>query len=124
MAPQCSKMVRRGSGAQLPAYRSKNESEGSGGAAAGSEAVSMIRALIAGRSRVHGEALAVALSHGRRVQVLATVSHPQEVLARLVEVAPDIVLVDYATPQSVRIVADIRRRAPTVRVVAISLSDT
>ncbi len=84
----------------------------------------MIRALIAGRSRVHGEALAVALSHGRRVQVLATVSHPQEVLARLVEVAPDIVLVDYATPEAVRIVADIRRRAPNVRVVAITLGET
>src|SRR5207245_517963 len=76
----------------------------------------MIRALIAGRSRVHGEALAAALSHGRRVRVLATVSHPHEVLARLVE-APDIVLVDYATPEAVRIVADIRRRAPNVRVV-------
>ena len=84
----------------------------------------MIRALIAGRSRVHGEALAAALSHGRRVQVLATVSHPQEVLARLVEVAPDIVLVDYATPEAVRIVADIRRRAPNVRVVAITLGET
>ena len=83
----------------------------------------MIRAVIAGRSRVHGEALAAALSHGRRVRVLATVSHPHEVLARLVE-APDIVLVDYATPEAVRIVADIRRRAPNVRVVAITLGET
>ena len=83
----------------------------------------MIRAVIAGRSRVHGEALAAALSHGRRVRVLATVSHPHEVLARLVE-APDIVLVNYATPEAVRIVADIRRRAPNVRVVAITLGET
>src|SRR5947208_1585559 len=83
----------------------------------------MIRAVIAGRSRVHGEALAAALSHGRRVRVLATVSHPHEVLARLVE-APDIVLVDYATPEAVRIVAEIRRRAPNVRVVAITLGET
>ncbi len=43
----------------------------------------MIRAVIAGRSRVHSEALAAALSQGRRVQVVATASHPQEVLALL-----------------------------------------
>ena len=84
----------------------------------------MIRALIAGRSRVHSEALAAALSQGRHVEVLATASHPQEVLALLGEVIPDIVLVDYATPEAVRIVADIRRRAPNVRVVAITLGET
>src|SRR2546421_6175461 len=84
----------------------------------------MIRAVIAGRSRVHSEALAAALSHGRRVQVLATASRPQEVLALVGEVTPDIVLVDFATPDAVRIVADIRRRTPNVRVVAITLGET
>src|SRR5256712_4469814 len=82
-----------------PPSRSRIESEGSAGETSSPRPLSMIRALIAGRSRVHGEALAAALSHGRRVQVLATVSHPHEVLARLVE-APDIVLVDYATPEA------------------------
>ncbi len=84
----------------------------------------MIRAIIAGRSRVHSEALAAALSHGRRVQVLATVSRPQEVLALVGEVTPDIVLVDFATPDAVKIVADIRRRTPNVKVVAITLGET
>ena len=84
----------------------------------------MIRAVIAGRSRVHSEALAAALSQGRRVQVLATASRPQEVLALVGEVTPDIVLVDFATPDAVRIVADIRRRTPNVRVVAITLGET
>ena len=84
----------------------------------------MIRALIAGRSRVHSEALAAALSHGRRVQVVATASHPQEVLALLGEVTPDIVLVDFATADAVRIVADIRVRTPNVKVVAITLGET
>jgi hypothetical protein len=41
----------------------------------------MIRALIAGRARVHGEALATALSHGGRGHVLATASRAQHVLA-------------------------------------------
>jgi len=84
----------------------------------------MIRAVIAGRSRVHSEALAAALSQGRRVQVLATASRPQEVLALVGEVTPDIVLVDFATPDAVRIVVDIRRRTPRVKVVAITLGET
>ena len=84
----------------------------------------MIRALIAGRSRVHSEALAAALSHSRRVHVLATASRPQEVLALLGDVTPDIVLVDFATTDAVKIVADIRRRTPNVKVVAITLGET
>ena len=84
----------------------------------------MIRALIAVRARVHGEALAAALSLGRRVQVVATTSHPQEVLTILGDVTPDIVLVDFATPEAVRIAADIKRRTPDVKVVAITLGET
>src|SRR5881392_1696308 len=60
----------------------------------------MIRALIAGRSRVHREALALALSQARRVRVLGTASHREEILARLVEAPPDIVLVDFAMPEA------------------------
>src|SRR5437016_10144002 len=116
MDPRCSKMICTGSGPQPPAY-ARNESEGSAGDA-------MIRAVIAGRSRVHSEALAAALSRGRRVQVLATASRPQEVLALVGEVTPDIVLVDFATADAVRIVADIRRRTPKVKVVAITLGET
>src|SRR5437870_8776114 len=84
----------------------------------------MIRAVIAGRSRVHSEALAAALSHGRRFQGLATASRPQEVLALVGEVTPDIVLVDFATTDAVKIVADIRRRTPNVKVVAITLGES
>lgn len=84
----------------------------------------MIRALIAGRSRVHREALALALSQARRVRVLGTASHREEILARLVEAPPDIVLVDFATPEAATIVAEIRRRTPSVKVVAITLGET
>src|SRR5439155_11639947 len=117
MNPQCSKMIRRGSRPPHPPSRSRIEPEGSAGDA-------MIRAVIAGRSRVHSEALAAALSQGRRVQVLATASHPQEVLALLGEVIPDIVLVDFARSEAVKIVADIRRRTPNVKVVAITLGES
>src|SRR2546429_9692390 len=84
----------------------------------------MIRALIAGRSRVHREALALALSQARRVRVLGTASHREEILARLVEAPPDIVLVDFAMPEAATIVAEIRRRTPSVKVVAITLGET
>ena len=84
----------------------------------------MIRALIAGRTRVHREALAVALSQARGVRVLGTASHREEILARLVEAPPDIVLVDFATPEAATIVAEIRRRTPSVKVVAITLGET
>jgi DNA-binding NarL/FixJ family response regulator len=84
----------------------------------------MIRALIAGRSRVHREALALALSQGRRVRVLGTASHREEILARLAEAPPDIVLVDFGMPEAASIVAEIRRRTPNVKVVAITLGET
>src|SRR6059058_3129550 len=84
----------------------------------------MIRALIAGRTRVHREALAVALSQARGVRVLGTASHREEILARLVEAPPDIVLVDFAMPEAATIVAEIRRRTPSVKVVAITLGET
>ena len=58
------------------------------------------------------------------MQVVATTSHPREVLTLLSDVTPDIVLVDFATPEAVRIVADITRRTPHVRVVAITLGET
>ena len=84
----------------------------------------MIRALIAGRTRVHREALAVALSQARGVRVLGTASHREEILARLAEAPPDIVLVDFGMPEAASIVAEIRRRAPSVKVVAITLGET
>lgn len=84
----------------------------------------MTRALIAGRSRVHREALATVLAQGDRVRVVATASRPDEVLARLDEERPDIVLIDLTMPDVVRTVANIKARAPDVKVVAIALGET
>src|SRR5437763_8994471 len=84
----------------------------------------MIRALIAGRSRVHREALAVALSQARGVRVVGTASHRDEILTRVADAPPDIVLVDFGLPEAASIVAEIRRWAPSVKVVAITLGET
>ncbi len=66
----------------------------------------------------------MALSQARGVRVLGTASHREEILARLVEAPPDIVLVDFAMPEAATIVAEIRRRTPSVKVVAITLGET
>jgi DNA-binding NarL/FixJ family response regulator len=58
------------------------------------------------------------------MQVVAMTSHPQEILTILGDVTPDIVLVDFATSDAVRIVADIKRRTPNVKVVAITFGET
>src|SRR2546430_3622603 len=84
----------------------------------------MIRALIAGRSRVHREALAVALSQARGVRVLGTASPRAEILTHLGESPPDIVLVDFGMPEAAGIGAEIRGRAASVKVVAITLGET
>src|ERR1041384_5651401 len=83
-----------------------------------------IRALIAGRSRVHCEALAAALSQSQRVRVLGTASNPQEILARIGDPPADVVLVDFAMPDAARIVADVKQRSPGAKVVAITLGET
>jgi len=66
----------------------------------------------------------VALSQARGVRVLGTASHREEILTRLAEAPPDIVLVDFVMPEAASIVAEIRRRTPSVKVVAITLGDT
>ena len=84
----------------------------------------MTRALIAGRSRVHREALATVLAQGDRVRVVGTASHREEVLARLEADRPDIVLIDLTMFDAARTVADIKARTPGVQVVAITLGET
>ena len=66
----------------------------------------------------------MALSQARGVRVLGTASHREEILTRLAEAPPDIVLVDFVMPEAASIVAEIRRRTPSVKVVAITLGDT
>jgi two-component system, NarL family, nitrate/nitrite response regulator NarL len=83
----------------------------------------MIRALIAGRCRVHLEALAAALSQGR-VQVLGTASRREEILARVRDAPPDIVLIDATMTEAANIVSEVRQHAKSVKVVVITLGET
>src|SRR5205807_6616702 len=72
----------------------------------------MTRDLIAGRSRVHRDALATVLAQSDRVRVVGTASDRAEVLARLDADRPDIVLIDVTMFDAARTVADIKARTP------------
>src|SRR5207253_582516 len=84
----------------------------------------MIRALIAGRCRVHLEALAAAVSHSRAVEVLGTASHRLDILARARDDSPDIVLIDATMTDAANIVRDVRQHAQGVKVVVITMGET
>src|SRR5467141_5010898 len=84
----------------------------------------MIRALIAGRCRVHLEALAAAVSQSRAVEVLGTASHRVDILARARDDSPDIVLIDATMTDAANIVRDVRQHAKGVKVVVITVGDT
>src|SRR5205807_261942 len=84
----------------------------------------MIRALIAGRCRVHLEALAAAVSRSRAVEVLGTASHRVDILARARDDSPDIVLIDATMTDAANIVRDVRQHAKAVKVVVITVGET
>src|SRR6266566_7380758 len=84
----------------------------------------MIRALIAGRCRVHLEALAAAVSRSRAVEVLGTASHRVDILARARDDSPDIVLIDATMTDAANIVRDVRQHAKSVKVVVITVGET
>src|SRR2546427_10326228 len=84
----------------------------------------MIRALIAGRCRVHLEALAAAVSRSRAVEVLGTASHRVDILARARDDSPDIVLIDATMTDAANIVRDVRQHAKGVKVVVITVGET
>src|SRR5437667_2644366 len=84
----------------------------------------MIRALIAGRCRVHLEALAAAVSHSRAVEVLGTASHRLDILARARDDSPDIVLIDATMTDAANSVRDVRQHAQGVKVVVITMGET
>ena len=85
---------------------------------------SMIRALIAGRCRVHLEALAAAVSQSSAVEVLGTASHRLDILASARDDSPDIVLIDATMTDAANIVRDVRQHAKGVKVVVITMGET
>jgi two-component system, NarL family, nitrate/nitrite response regulator NarL len=84
----------------------------------------MIKVLIASHRRVHLDALAAALSNGDHVRVVGTASSREEVLTRVRDVSPDIVLLDATMNDTANIVRAVRNPANGIKVVVITDGDT
>jgi two-component system nitrate/nitrite response regulator NarL len=84
----------------------------------------MIRVFIVADVRFYRDGLAEIISRQSRCSVVGTASNAAEVVERVIESYPDIVLLDTAMPEGLETVMEIASRAPSVKVVAIALAET
>ena len=84
----------------------------------------MIRVFIVGRGRLHREALADLLDRQTQVEVVGTIAPDDGRLPRMLDLTPDIVLVDGSTSHAASVVSLIIDRAPDLRVVAYGIPET
>jgi DNA-binding NarL/FixJ family response regulator len=82
----------------------------------------MIRIVIVGSIRLYREGLAQLLSQYDGVAIAGAVPDAATALATLQQLAPDVVLLDMATPDSHRLARELHERAPGVPFVAIGIS--
>ena len=86
-------------------------------------AANRIRVLVAADVRFYREGLAQGLGAQDDIVVLGTVADGDEMLERVREIAPDIVLLDVAMPETLALVRTLSRNVPPVRVVGIAIPE-
>lgn len=84
----------------------------------------MIRVFIVADVRFYRDGLAEIISRHPNCSVLGTASTRAEVVERVGQLCPDIVLLDIATPEAFETVLEIASCAPSVKVVATALAET
>jgi two-component system, NarL family, nitrate/nitrite response regulator NarL len=84
----------------------------------------MIDVLIVAEIPLYREGIARALALGNSVRVVGTATGLQEALARVKDLQPQVVLVDFALSESHDTVRAISEAYPDTRVVALAVSDT
>ncbi len=84
----------------------------------------MISVFIVGGGRLHREVLAEVLGHRPRVDILGTLALNDDRLPHILDLKPDIVLIDGSTPNAAPVVSLIVDRAPQVRVIAYGIPET
>lgn len=83
----------------------------------------MIRLLVVGDIRLWAEALALHLSRSSRFGVMGVAMERATALAMAEDLAPDVVLLDMATADSLRLVRELRRVSPRTRVLALTIPE-
>lgn len=86
--------------------------------------ICMIRVFIAADVRFYRDGLAEVISRHSQCVVLGTGSTRAQVVQGVIELRPDIVLLDTGTPEGVEVVRELASRAPSVKVLAIALDET
>jgi DNA-binding NarL/FixJ family response regulator len=82
-----------------------------------------IGVLIVADVRLYREGLAASLTSRDHVAVLATSASREDAHARVLELAPDVVIVDIATRESFELMADLRREMPNAKTLAFAVEE-
>jgi len=82
----------------------------------------LVDVFVVGRVRLYREGIAAALAGDSRFRVAGLASDAPAALARLEEVAADVVLVEAGSPEGPDLVRAIHERAPEARVLALGIS--
>jgi DNA-binding NarL/FixJ family response regulator len=83
-----------------------------------------IRVLLVADIRLFREGLALVLRRYGRLTIVGTAKDREDALRGAREIAPDVILIDVATPESYRIAQDIRRILPRAHLVALGVPET
>ena len=84
----------------------------------------MVRILIVARIRLYREGLSHFLDRQDGLRVIGALSDAHEARANLTQLAPDVVVLDMATPENYAMARELRDMAPTIPVVAIGIADS
>jgi two-component system nitrate/nitrite response regulator NarL len=83
-----------------------------------------VRVFIAAHVRLYREALIEILAREDRLEIVGASGDPQEIISRVAELGPDIVLLDPAAVESVDMIRELADPVARVRVVALASSET
>jgi DNA-binding NarL/FixJ family response regulator len=82
-----------------------------------------ITLLIVGDVRLYREGLAASLASRSHFSIAATSASRADALTKVLTHAPDVVIVDMATPESLELMGDVRREAAETRILAFAVQE-
>lgn len=82
-----------------------------------------ITLLIVGDVRLYREGLAASLASRTHFAIAATSASRADALTKVLTHAPDVVIIDMATPESLELMGDLRREAAETRILAFAVQE-